>query len=102
MKVQPIYLLRQWRHVPLTTLIRVIGMAGITAINSKIRSLNRVARNALAPKVVSVVHYDENGVIYWPENPNPGGVLVVPRPCTAEEWQRKGRELLQQRQGDKP
>jgi hypothetical protein len=61
-----------------------IIMAGLTAIASKLRNL--VKKTKIEPKKVSVVYFDLDGNIDWPDNCNEG-VLAVPKPMSHEEWE---------------
>lgn len=69
-------------------------MAGIAAIKSKLRTLEQVAVEKQHSNSVSVVRYNRDRNIEWPEYPNPRGVLLVPKPCSAKEWEQKGLKWL--------
>ncbi|MFC1844829.1 hypothetical protein ACFLZ5_08575 [Thermodesulfobacteriota bacterium] len=60
-------------------------MSGISAIASKLRSL--VKKTKIEPRKVSVVYFDQDGNIDWPDNCN-DYVLAVPKPMTEEEWEK--------------
>jgi hypothetical protein len=60
-------------------------MSGISAISSKLRSLGKKTRPEV--KKVSVVYFDQDGNIDWPDNCNESGILLVPKPMTVEEWE---------------
>ena len=60
-------------------------MSGLTAIASKLRSL--VKKTKIEPKKVSVVYFDQDGIIDWPDNCNKG-VLAVPKKMTEAEWEK--------------
>ena len=64
-------------------------MAGLSAVSSKLKYLSSVTVNKVRGRQVSVVYLNDDGSIAWPDNPNSSGVLVVPKPCTSDEWQAK-------------
>ena len=59
-------------------------MSGISAIASKLRNL--VKKTKIEPKKISVVYFDLDGTIDWPDNCN-YKVLAVPKPMTEAEWE---------------
>lgn len=66
-------------------------MSTLTAIQSKLKKLEK-KNNANNPKRLrSVVYMDKNRNIEWPDDLstlNPG-VLVAPKPLSPEEWQKQ-------------
>ena len=60
-------------------------MSGISAIASKLRNL--VKKTKIVPKKISVVYFDLDGNIDWPENCN-DRVLAVPKLMKVEEWEK--------------
>ena len=59
-------------------------MSGLSAIASKLRNLGKKTKPEI--RKVSVVYFDRDGNIEWPDNCNKG-VLAVPKPMTIEEWE---------------
>jgi hypothetical protein len=61
-------------------------MSGIDSIKSKLKRLGD--ETLVKPKYVSVVRYKigHKKDLIFPENCNPGGVLLVPETMTMEEW----------------
>lgn len=66
-------------------------MAGLSAINSKMKYLSSVTIDRVHGRAVSVVHYDpaDPDNVDFPENCNERGVLLVPRPLTERQWVEK-------------
>jgi len=62
-------------------------MAGLSALNSKLKTLQGVTVQVIKGRNVSVVYMNEDGTIDWPDNANPEGVLLVPKPCNEDEWE---------------
>jgi hypothetical protein len=61
-------------------------MSGLDSIKSKLKRLGDESQ--VKPEYVSVVRYKigHKKDLVFPENCNPGGVLLVPEKMTAEEW----------------
>ncbi len=70
-------------------------MAGLSAIHSKLRTLNNISIAKIKGRQQSVVYMNDNREIVWPEFPNQnGGCLVVPYALTTERWAEKhGRQV---------
>ena len=66
-------------------------MSGISAIASKLRNLGKKTKPEV--KKVSVVFFDIDGTIDWPDNPA-DGVLLVPRPMTIKEWEEYCAQVI--------
>ena len=64
-------------------------MAGISAIESKLKTLDKKTEEVTDKNYTSVVWLDNEDNWYVPEGkiPRPTGVLVVPLPLTVEEWE---------------
>ena len=72
-------------------LFRRYIMSGLSAAQGKIRHLRKQSATVEKKHKVSVVYFDLDGTIDWPDNPNEG-ILLVPRPCrTPEEWEEQCR-----------
>ncbi len=61
---------------------------GWSSAQSRLRHLGKKAEVVVKGKLVSVVYFDEDGVINWPEHPGPG-ILLTPRVLSVEEWVEK-------------
>lgn len=75
-------------------------MAGLNAIESKLRTLDAVAVEKQWGDYVSVVYFDMiTGEVDWPDNPvvEGVGILLAPIPLSADEWQRLGAEWLEKK-----
>jgi len=89
MKATIKFLIHHRQHLPLTTLLKFIAMAGLSAINSKLKHLSTVTSKNINRRKISVVHYTDDDNIVIPENAA-DNILLVPKPCkTLDEWQRQ-------------
>ncbi len=61
---------------------------GWSSAQSRIKQLGKKAEMVERGKLVSVVYFDEDGVIDWPQNPAPG-ILLTPRVLSVEQWVEK-------------
>ena len=68
-------------------------MSSLSKHKTTLKRLEKVSADKNPTKYVSVVYMDNyTGKIDWPDNPNPAGVLVAPKPMSIEEWESfKGR-----------
>jgi len=65
-------------------------MAGLSSLGAKLAKLEK--HKAIKKPYVSVVYYDDNGIIPFEGEPNPTGVLLIPKPSeSVEEWEAKNR-----------
>ena len=73
-------------------------MAGLNAIESKLKSLSVAADEKQRADHVSVVFFDmSTGQVDWPRisSTEGVGVLLVPKPVSSDEWQRFAAEWLE-------
>lgn len=69
-------------------------MAGISAIESKLKTLDKKTEEVANKNYTSVVWFDDEGNLYVQEGkiPWPSGYLCVPLPMSASEWERGYRD----------
>ena len=62
-------------------------MAGLNALQSKIKFISSVSTKTLLAREQSVIYLNDDGTIDWPDTPtNSSGVLCVPKVKTSAEW----------------
>ena len=59
----------------------------ISKHKNTLKTLEKINDKINPIQYTSVVYMDKNGVMEHVENPNPSGVLVVPKPMTMQEWE---------------
>lgn len=60
----------------------------ISKYQNKIKKLDKLFNIKNQTDIISVVFFDKHGVITFPENINPKGLLSVPEKISIEEWSK--------------
>lgn len=62
----------------------------ITHFKNRVKELSKISFDTLKDRRNNIVYMDDEGNVLWEEGVNYNvGVLAVPLPLTAEQWQQK-------------